>query len=623
MFEPMFGPILEPDLDPPNECRSTHSQVPTIHLPFDHRCGACGRAFQDENSVTAVARLDDTTFTTYRIIGTFTTYDAPKPTVRRYESYYPCEADGCALCDDAPEAIACHNDCLNVVYDKRAPQDCLLKLWTAGTWRNPCYRSPPLLLSPSDNPTSRMEAAVHVFPSLARLPHNVQHMILKDCDDAFLWRYATVYELARRMNWDHFYAGTLSIDRIHSWSRPQELPSEANTIIEDLPVEGANNEGYILLIIDSQGLRDILRLPELWDRPDYCSEGLRFISGPAESFSGFSVDFKYGLARLIVPPGRKVQFWRSHSPPNNQMIIDSEGPSPDFPLYTGLFSASHFVSIDLNKCYGLTVFSSPRGVVGMHAHTPESPLAMEAFERLRPRQLKQSVIWFYVPLGPHEKVLSLGLRFQYTQGRRMLPSLIIRLQSGRYTIGPWYNAQNGPAGDLTFQVRGRPTLLYEVPPRYSLSTLTVLPQTEVSKELQTLKARVPQLWTPHPHFSSARLENIDKVLVFSDLAPGFCRGMLITYKDSKKKFVGECRWGHQSLRVYQSPLRLFYYQGAFRAQNAPRSAPLVEVSDVVFDSRYFVTPASCHREGWRSCELKGELHFWFNACESHVSVHQE
>ncbi|KAK7212527.1 hypothetical protein V2G26_019705 [Clonostachys chloroleuca] len=241
--------------------------------------------------------------------------------------------------------------CLNVVYDKGAPQDCLLKLWTAGTWRNPCYRFPPLLLPPSDSPTSRIEAATRVFPSLARLPPNVQHMILKLCeDDAFLWRYATVYELARRMNWDYFCAGTLSFDEIHTWSRrpvpklPQTLnyglPSGANTISPDLPIARAINEGYILLIIDSQGLRDILRLPELVDRPDYRSEGLRFISGPAESFSGFSVDFKYGPARLIVPPGRKVQVWRSQVPPNNEMIIDSEGPSPELALHTDLFSFS-------------------------------------------------------------------------------------------------------------------------------------------------------------------------------------------------------------------------------------------------------------------------------------------
>lgn len=98
--------------------------------------------------------------------------------------------------------------------------------------------------------------------------------------------------------------------------------------------------------------------------------------------------------------------------------------------------------------------------------------------------------------------------------------------------------------------------------------------------------------------------------------------MLITYKDLTNRFVGECRWGRQSVMLYQSPSRLFYYQGQFRAQNAPWSAPRVEVSDVAFESKYFVTPGSCHREGWRSCELRGNLHFWFNARESHLTVHQ-
>lgn len=107
------------------------------------------------------------------------------------------------------------------------------------------------------------------------------------------------------------------------------------------------------------------------------------------------------------------------------MIIDSEGPSPELALHTDLFSVSHFVSIDLKKCIGLTVFSSPHGVLSMHAHTRESPLAIKTFERLRPLQLRQSPIWFYVPLRPDDEVLSLGLRFQYSQGRRRLPSFIV------------------------------------------------------------------------------------------------------------------------------------------------------------------------------------------------------
>uniref|UniRef100_A0A8H7NMI4 Uncharacterized protein n=1 Tax=Bionectria ochroleuca TaxID=29856 RepID=A0A8H7NMI4_BIOOC len=257
-------------------------------------------------------------------------------------------------------------------FDEIAPQDRFLKLWTASTWRDPCYRCPPSVLPPSDNPAACIRAAILVcnMPLLARLPHNVQHMIFELCGDPLPWRYTTVCELARRMNCDPFFDGTLSLDEIHTWSRrrvptlSQTLdrgqPSEVHGSRLELPVAEVSNEGYILLVVDSQGLRDILRVAELVDSPGFRSEKLRFISGPAESFSGFFVDFKYGLARLIVPSGRQVQVWESEVPPDSQMIIDPAGPSPDLAPHTSLFfAASHFVSIDLEKCDGLTVFSSP------------------------------------------------------------------------------------------------------------------------------------------------------------------------------------------------------------------------------------------------------------------------
>ncbi|CAH0046409.1 unnamed protein product [Clonostachys solani] len=609
------------------------SRVPTIHLPFHHRCGACGRSFASDGSMTAVARRDNA-FTKYQILGIFAPFYLPNGALELDKLYYPCDVEGCGRCADAPMAIACHHDCLNLFFDEIKGQDRFMKLWIASTWKDPCYRCPPLLLPPSDNPEACIDAAGFVCrrPSLVKLPPSVQRMILDLCgDDVFLWRYTTVCELARQINWAPSFAGTLPLGEIHGWSRTQEptvlqslndgQPLEAHTNSAQLRAAKSSNEQYILLVIDSQGLRDIVRLHELVDRRRSRSEKLRYISGPVESFSGFSVDFMYGLARLVVPSGRKVQVWHSQVPPNNEMMIDSVGPPPDLAPRTSLFSASRFISIDLSKCEGLTVFSSPHGVVAIYAHTTEKSFALKAYEEIFPLQLRHSAIWSYVPLRPTDEVLSLGLRFQCSQGRRWLPSLIIRLKSGQHTIGPWYNPEDGPAEDYTFPVRGRPTLVYEAPTHYSIPSLTVWPQTAFCKEeVQTLEARLPPL--RDPHFSMAPLENIHTVKVYSDGAPGFCRGMIITYYDSTIRVVGECRWALKEVMLYKNPSKLFYYQREYSGHRASSDAPRMEAADVVFDADEIVAPASCHGEGWRSCELSGNLHFWFNARESHLTVHQ-
>ncbi|VUC31983.1 unnamed protein product [Clonostachys rosea] len=588
--------------------------VPTLHLPFARRCGACGRALKFEDSVIA---------------GEFITAFAPDGTKQMDGTYCPGDADSCHFCANAPEATACHPDCFFRFCTEIKGQDRSRKLSIASTWRDPCYHCPTLLLPPADNNVDAVEDVCRI-PSLTYLPDSVQHMGLKIRGDPAVWRYHSVSELALELNCAPSFAGKLALDQIHRWSRGQVptlsqtlsdgQPSAAHTSRPELPVAKASKKPYILFIIDSQGIRHILRVAELVDRPDHRSEKLRYISGPAESFSGFSVQFMFGLARLIVPPGRKVQIWRSEVPPKLPMMINAVEPSPDLASNMGYFRASCFKSIDLERCDGLTVFSTPHGVLAIHGHTPEDPFPLKTLEDLHPLQLRHSATWFFVPLVENDELLSLGLRFQNNQGRLTLPSFIIRLESGKYTIGPWYKAEDGPAEEYTFQIVGKPTLVYEIS-KFSIPSLTVLPQTPIYKKVKTLDATLPQLM--HGHFSWAPLEDIYRVMVFFDRYSGFCKGMIITYDDLTNRVLGECRWGPQPVIIYENPSRLFYFQGEHRRYNASWYVPSLKVSDVRFAGDGYRAPPACyHGMGWRSCELSGRLHFWYNSRESHISVHQ-
>lgn len=85
---------------------------------------------------------------------------------------------------------------------------------------------------------------------------------------------------------------------------------------------------------------------------------------------------------------------------------------------------TRFTTLDLRRCDGLTFFIVPDGVHAIHAHTPESPNAVEAFERLG-LYYNGPVTWFYLPLAAHDEVLSIGLRLRRFGRDGLTPTFLV------------------------------------------------------------------------------------------------------------------------------------------------------------------------------------------------------
>ncbi|VUC31982.1 unnamed protein product [Clonostachys rosea] len=589
-----------------------------INVRLHPNCGACGSLLEPGDSITvlkhhknALLKIDAGQFPETKAHPLVGFVDSSQ-LGRRYQL---CRLGHGDVCAGESESVTFHSDCLNLYVKNMRAGDGWRKLWVAATWRYPWVNCTQLRLPPVDNVMRYMDCAKDVLnlPRLVRLPLELQMDILKLSGSALVGRYASVLQLTSELASDQPFVGNLSLDNIHRWNRGAR-PTISHVITGQ----------EIKVIIDARGLLEIRMVTEPMEDLTVRSDHMLYITGPVEKFSGIRVDFQNGLARLIVPCTRQLTLWDFPATRFRGIIVSADESSfYHAPLAMTFRPPNRFVSIDLRRCDGLTFFMAPSGLYAIHAHTSESPNAVEAFERLR-LLYDQPLTWFYLPLAADDEVLSVGLRLRHFDFVDLNPSILIHLRSGHYVIGP---NPTGKVFDVLLQTHGRPRLIYQPSSDVELSSqstqISVSPQTGGRAKYHFIQqgGRRPQGTICH---SDAPLNDVRSIAVFRDAIKGTCAGLILTYRDGRQRPVGQCRWGLDVVYTYQNPVRLHHSYRLHPPGEARGGFGVVYV-DVGLDELADPGPREypndiVETQVWTCSKMEGLLKFWSRAHSSYLQV---
>lgn len=581
-----------------------------IHVRLHSNCGACGVLFETGEKITALKhhenaliKIDAREFPPPQARSFPVSRDSPSPHGR----YQFCRLGNCAACGVSSESITCHSDCFNLWMKSMGNGHGSRKLWFAATWRYPWLNCPELRLPPGDHVMTYMDCAKEAlaWPDIAKLPAELKTQIVELSGPTKIGRIASVLQLVSEVAEDRPFVATLPLDNIKYWCRGGQ-PT----------VSHASNGEQVQLTIDARGLMEICWVTEPMKNRTARSDRMLYISGPIEQFSNVEVAFQNGLARLMLPCTQEIKLWDSPAGLRRGTIISGDEPSHP-PHLTYKLPISRFTSLDLGGCDGLTFFIVPDGVHSIHAHTPESPNAIKAFERLR-RDYEGCVTWFYLPLAAHDEVLAIGLRLRrFAHRDRMNPTFVIHLRSGHYVIGPH---REGAVFDVLLQTHGRPVLAYEpwsniqVVPH--INQIAVSPQTGVKAQYRFI---IPEglCSLDQSCLASAPLTDVESMDVFRSAANGPCVGIIFTYRDGWTRSVGQCRLDLDIVTTYKEPVKLYHAFRSFTSLLEWRRGVLgevfVDVATVEHPEVALVYPDDAVRRPthfWAHSEMQGVLHYW-------------
>lgn len=122
--------------------------------------------------------------------------------------------------------------------------------------------------------------------------------------------------------------------------------------------------------------------------------------------------------------------------------------------------------------------------------------------------------------------------------------------------------------------------------------------------------------------SSASLEGILNVHVFSDKQRNLCKGILIEYEDGSKRALGQCRLGWDSVTSWRRPLSIFYVPVSYKGVEPDdflTSARIHKGVRVAFDSESSHVAEDGTLEG-HFHEMKGCLNFRFTFTDDELDI---
>jgi hypothetical protein len=148
-------------------------------------------------------------------------------------------------------------------------------------------------------------------------------------------------------------------------------------------------------------------------------------------------------------------------------------------------------------------------------------------------------------------------------------------------------------------------------------------QADGDKKIVTMDADRPATIQslPQAFYSSASLEGILNVDVFTNEYKSICRGILIEYEDGSKRALGQCRLGLDTVQSWHKPLSFFYVATAYE-RNVPSLVREYEESrcvKVAFDSESSHISEDGSLEA-NYYEMKGYINFWFTQHDTELRI---
>ncbi|KAF4447425.1 hypothetical protein F53441_9036 [Fusarium austroafricanum] len=396
-------------------------------------------------------------------------------------------------------------------------------IWVASAWKFPCLHDPPQLqpqLDLIDNAlvSIRPSTAENLgMPQLASLPPEVIRVIRDYIPHNLFWR-------------------------IKTWKRGQQVEYE----------ESNSESSVIRLTIDCYGLKEIQKLE---DWPEYgrvrskaCVYSFWAISGAKLSL----IHFKFGRAFMErLGQFKYDDFWDTPTPP---FTMDSfASPSGG--------GSKRYRTIDLQNITGLTFFYLRGMLVAVHPHTAGFPTAAPAIQHLPPKD-RDYLIWAYVPLSNTDALLRIGVRDTVILRRPTFvnPTMLISTKlAGDFTIGPKSRGTDGQ------RVSGnQPSVfIHHIPSEQGVGTFGAVSATNSWKDP---RPSYPRLLSVHrgppyydPVFTGAPVKNVVHVDIYHSPNDGYCKGLLLRYRNGAQRALGQCRIVIDPFKPYAEPSWICYY----------------------------------------------------------------
>ncbi|KAH8129422.1 hypothetical protein LI328DRAFT_163056 [Trichoderma asperelloides] len=488
------------------------------------------------------------------------------------------------------------------------------RLWLAATWRYPWKGMAPLklpsysaLADPSPSIISKLCGFKREFlPEIATLIQSYSR-------SSILWRFDATLQLAEELNFataDEEEAITCALSEVLCWSR-NGSPDGSPKLVQDELVDP-----FVCLIIDSRGIKSINRLSEhsatlaaqISIHPNL------LIIEPVETVKSIDVEFRLGRSRLHLPMASSINVWSAPISMPNFLDIKNHGHAAASSM--SLFSRFVATSLDPRHCTGISFFITGitgSKIVGIYGHGHRDLRHSETFEYMGSFHGCR-LIWIYIPLAPNDKIKAIGVR--RSAPLREPHSITLQMASGQYMIG--IPPSKAPVYETLYTAaeEQHATLIHSSPCNSGASVIKA--DTNYEMIACGIQSDVPPL--PAACSSSASLENVLSISIFTDKLTKLCKGIMIEYNNGLKRALGQCRLGMDSVHRYQNPSSISY-ASTYQPTCGKHKLSCKGVH-VVFDSQNQLNVQD--RELiWEHYEMRGQLYFWFTTHEVYLKVSQD
>lgn len=565
------------------------------HVSLRPNCGICGSSMEvTERFVLLLGNGNSTAFS--QRLGPYI-FPGYGHRIRGKDGILLCRKPACSLCAVSPEASTVHSDCYEFVAQRSNVDRSLDYLWVVTAWRTPWRRAPKFRL---EETVVKSDWSVFDHVNISRmrlLPPEILKMIYEYSATSIIWRFNAASEVIQRLtipSSDHLLS--IPLHKVSAWKRSGQLRT----------TETAHNLQVVRLTIDSQGIREVERLPGNPPFRRWRTDDLVFVTLNHELLDGAITHFKFGSLRLELPKTcYGIQTWDTPTPPDLQICRFY----PNSIRYS-----TQFKTIDLCQTNGITLFFCIGQVWDIHAHTQKAPCALATYQRLPPRR-QQSVAWVYIPFSQKDYITALGARMSLSESSSFGSTcLLFRMKlGGDVSVGLTPARQ---AKDLLLSKSRLMTMIHDT---IELQPVSVIGAYSTGEE-------DPSPMTPFRHpfiddapfsnacFSFASLDLVDCMRVFNDKLTGLCLGILLHYQNGAQRSLGQCRVDVDPVEDYVKPVQL-----CFRSQVHVRPGTRRQLQTTIVRG----TSSQEHNhdeQGWTCFEMEGALEFWFSCEETRLTA---
>ncbi|KAF5551720.1 hypothetical protein FNAPI_7326 [Fusarium napiforme] len=446
-----------------------------------------------------------------------------------------------------------HSECYWLFLETYHDKPALERVWVAAAWRIPWVvrssQSMPHIgyIEPGLVSISSSAAEGLGIPQLTTLPSEVLQLIAAYSRGSLVWKYMIIEARAEELSRcdessskddDMLY----NLGTFKKWHRGQDVEFD-----EDPP------ESFVFrLTLDSHGLLDIERLP-YWPEYKSCRYGpYKYFFLDSDEAEHTWLYFRFGHARMKLGPSlsRPIQLWDIPSPPNPttkglELLLVPRGTD-----------ATCIRTLDLRNITGITFFYYRGTLMGLHAHTPEDPIALTTVKDIL-SDYEPNLVWIYMPIAHGDRIVRFGLRTwrndrEEPASHHMCLLMTTKL-AGDFSLGPNFHDE-----DMNYFFRGTPTVLFHNTPAKGGITLLGLAGDKNQERLRAprfpiISLSMDQLINGGDAVTvDIPLKNAVRIDIFTERATGYMRGFILEYKNGAKRSAGQCRVGIDPVMILES-----------------------------------------------------------------------